>query len=70
MWVILEVVRLAHVGNEEGGNVTWEDNLNYYQGMIFDAVGHEFRMYSEPSKEVLNSDDERFYSLLEAVNRP
>ena len=27
-------------------------------------------MYSEPLEEVSNPDDERFYSLLEAVNRP
>ena len=59
-----------HVGNEEGGNLTWKDNLNHDQEMIFDAVGHEFRMYSEPLEKVPNLDDERFYSLLDAVNRP
>ena len=41
----------VHVGNEEGGNVTWEDNLSRYQGMIFDVVGYEFGMYSESSKK-------------------
>ena len=59
-----------HVGNEEGDNVTWEYNPSRYQGMIFDAASHEFRMYSKPSEEVPNPDDKRFYSLLEAVNRP
>ena len=38
--------------------------------MIFDATDHDFGMYSEPSKEVPNPDDERFYNLLEVVNRP
>ena len=57
-------------GNEEGGNVTWEDNLSCYQQMIFDAAGHEFEIYSEPSEKVPNSDTEIFYSLLEGVNRP
>ena len=38
--------------------------------MIFDAIGHEFGMYSEPSKEVPNLDYERFYSFLESMNRP
>ena len=27
-------------------------------------------MYSESSEELSNSDDQRFYSLLEVVNRP
>ena len=39
----------AHVGNEEGGNVTCEDNCSCYQGMIFDSIGHDFGMYLEPS---------------------
>ena len=60
----------VHVSNEEGGNVTWEDNLSYYQRMIFDVVGHEFGMYSEPSEETANPDAERFYSLSEAINKP
>ena len=38
--------------------------------MIVYAMGREFGMYSEPSKEVPNPSDERFYRLLEAVNRP
>ena len=38
--------------------------------MIFDVASHEFRMYFELSEEIPNLDDERFYSLLEAVNRP
>ena len=38
--------------------------------MIFYAAGHEFGMYSEPSKEDPNLDDQKFYSLLEAVNMP
>ena len=29
----------VYVGNEEGNNITWEDNLNHYQGMIFDVAG-------------------------------
>ena len=33
--------------------------------MIFYIIGHEFGMYFEPSEEVSNPDDERFYSLLE-----
>ena len=60
----------VHIGNKEGGNVTWKDKLSHYQGMIFDFASHEFRMYSEPLVEVSNLDDERFYSLLEAINRP
>ena len=59
----------VHVGNEEGGNVTWENNLCHYQEMIFDTVDHEFGMYSEVSEEVPYPDDGRFYNLLEAVNR-
>ena len=62
--------REFHVGNEKGGNVTQEDNLTRYQGIIFYAVGHEFGMYSKPSKEVPNLDDKKFYSLLELANRP
>ena len=58
------------VGNEEGDNVTWEDNLSHYQKMIFYAVSHEFGVYSEPSEEIPNSDDVRFYNLLGAVNMP
>ena len=54
--VMLEVVRLGvHVGNEEGDNVTQEDNLSRYQGMIFYAAGHEFGMYSKSSEEVSES---------------
>ena len=60
----------VHVSNEEGGNVTWEDNLSYYQRMIFYVVGHEIGIYSEPSEEVPNPDAKRFYSLLKTVNRP
>ena len=48
----------VHVSNKEGRTVTWGDNLSRYQGMIFNAAGHEFRMYSEPSKEVPNLNDE------------
>ena len=50
--------------------MTWEDNLCRYQEMIFHATGREFGMYSKPLEEVPNPNDERFYSLLEAVNRP
>ena len=50
--------------------MTCEDNLNRYQGIIFYDVGYEFGMYSKPLEEVPNSDAERFYSLLEVVNRP
>ena len=32
----------VHIGNEEGDNVTQEDNLSHYQKMIFDAAGHEY----------------------------
>ena len=60
----------AYVDKEKGGNVTWKDNLSRYLGMIFDATGHEFEMYFKPSEEVPNLDDERFHSLLEAVNMP
>ena len=60
----------AHVGNEEGDNVTWEDNRSRYQGMIFDAAVHDFGIYLEPFEEVPNPDDERLYSLLGAVDRP
>ena len=60
----------VHVGNEKGGNVSWEDNLSHYQEMIFDAAGHEFRKYFEPSEKVPNSNNKRFYNLLEVVNRP
>ena len=35
--------------------------------MVFDVAGHEFGMYFKPSKEIHNSDTERFYSLLEVV---
>ena len=59
----------VHVGNEEGGNVTWEDNLSRYQRMIFDVASQDFGMYFEPSKEVPNPNIERFYNLLEAINR-
>ena len=38
--------------------------------MIFDVAGHEFGMYFEPLEELPNPDDQRFYSLLETVNRP
>ena len=38
--------------------------------MIFVAASHEFGMYSKPSEEVPNPDDERFYSLLEVMNKP
>ena len=38
--------------------------------MIFDVAGQEFGTYSESSKELPNPDDQRFYSLLEAVNKP
>ena len=58
------------IHNEEGGNITWEDNLNHYQGMIFNVVSHEFGLYSKPSEEVPNLNDERFYCLLEEVSRP
>ena len=37
---------------------------------IFYTAGHEFEMYSEPSEELPNLNDKRFYSLLEVVNRP
>ena len=37
--------------------------------MIFN-VADDVGIYSEPSKEVPNLDAERFYSLLEIVNRP
>ena len=60
----------VYVGNEEGGNVTWEDNFSCYQQMIFYADGYEFGIYSEPSEKVPNSDTEIFYSLLKGVNRP
>ena len=60
----------THVGNEESNNVTWEDNLCCYQGIIFDAAGYEFGMYFESSREIPNPNDERFYNLLETVNRP
>ena len=38
--------------------------------MIFYATGHEFEMSFESLEEVPNPDDERFYSLLEAMNKP
>ena len=38
--------------------------------MIFDAAGYEFGMYFEPSKEVPNLNNQRFYSLLKVVNKP
>ena len=38
--------------------------------MIFDVAGQEFGMYSESLEELPNPDDQRFYSLLEAVNKP
>ena len=38
--------------------------------MIFDAIGHECGMYSEPLEKVPNPNAKRFYGLLEAVNRP
>ena len=38
--------------------------------MIFYAADHEFEMYYEPSEEIPNLDDERFYNLLEVVNMP
>ena len=60
----------VHVANKEGGNVNWKDNFSRYQGMIFVAIDHEFGMYSEPSEEVPNPNDENFYSLLETVNMP
>ena len=60
----------AHIGNEDSGNIILKDNLFRYQGMIFDAANHEFGMYSDPSEEIPNSDDVRFYNLLEAVNKP
>ena len=60
----------GHVSNENGGNATWENNLSHYQGMIFYATSHEFGMSSQTLENVLNLDDERFYSLLEIVNKP
>ena len=60
---------MVHISNEEGGNVTWENNLSRYQKMIFDTAGYKFGMYSEPLEEVPNPDYGRFYSLLEAVNK-
>ena len=38
--------------------------------MILDVVGPEFRMYFEPSIEVPNLDNERFYELLKATIKP
>ena len=61
---------VLYLGGCYSGNVIWEDNLSRYQEMIFDVASHEFRMYFELSEEIPNLDDERFYSLLEAVNRP
>ena len=46
-----------HVGNEKGNNINWEDNLNYYLGIIFDVAGQEFEMYSESSEKLPNRDD-------------
>ena len=60
----------AHIISKEGGNVTCKDNRSRYQGMIFDVAGHDFGIYSKPSEKVPNPNDERFYSLLEVVNRP
>ena len=38
--------------------------------MIFDVAGQEFVMYSESSIKLPNPDGQRFYSLLEAMNKP
>ena len=58
------------MGDWDIGNVNWEDNVNRYQEMDFDAVGPEFEMCSQPSNEVPNPEAQRFYSLLEVANEP
>ena len=60
----------VHVSNEKSGNLTWEDQLSCYQGIMLDATGHEFGMYFQPLTQVPNSDAERFYNLLETTNTP
>ena len=37
--------------------------------MIFYAAGHEFGMSSDPLEDVSNLNDERFNSLLKAMNK-
>ena len=60
----------VHVGNEEGDNVTQEDNLSHYQGMIFTLLAMSLECILNLRKRFPNPDDQRFHSLLEAVNRP
>ena len=35
-----------HMGDRDMGNVNWEDKVNHYQEMVFDAAGPEFGMCS------------------------
>ena len=44
------------MGDQDIGNVNWEDNVNRYQEMVFDAAGPEFGMCSQSSNEIPNSE--------------
>ena len=58
------------MGDWDIGNVNWEDNVNRYQEMVFDATRPKFGMCSQPSNEVPNPEARKFYSLLEAAKEP
>ena len=49
-----------HMGDRDMDNVNWEDNLNLYQEMVFDAARLEFKMCSQPSSEIPNLKGGRF----------
>ena len=36
-----------NIGDWDMGNINWEDNVNHYQEMIFDAARPEFGMCSQ-----------------------
>ena len=57
------------IGDRDMGNVNWEDNINHYQEMVFDAIGPKFGMCSQ-SNEFPNPKAQRFYGLLKAAKEP
>ena len=58
------------MGDGDIGNVNWEDNINCYEEMVFDAAEPEFEMCSQPFSKVSNLNAQRFYSILEATKEP
>ena len=58
------------IGDWDMGKVNWEDNVNHYKEMVFDAAKLEFGICSQPSNKVPNPKAQRFYSLLEVAKEP